>query len=155
MSGALLDKSFQNGLREWPDYDQSRPYICHVERLNLRFVNVFHYGFRAKTNFIIGHPHFYPPATIEGAPPPPLAVDSSRWLITPPPLQILHRLFADRFDQIIVPLLTNIAAAYPGAHAVPDLVEITPGFWGLLRFVSNFLCPQHHIKIHSLQRTLF
>ncbi|KAL8280436.1 hypothetical protein RQP46_007084 [Phenoliferia psychrophenolica] len=89
--------------RMWPDNPQSRPHICHVFRLNLRFVNVFHYGFRGYTHWMAMHPHYYPPASIE-----------------------------DRLDQIVIPLLANIAKQY-NTSPVPDIVSIAPGFWGILR----------------------
>ncbi|KAL8278425.1 hypothetical protein RQP46_009115 [Phenoliferia psychrophenolica] len=88
---------------EWPDNFQSRPFICHLYHLELRVVNVFHYGFRAKTDWIMSHPHYYPPATME-----------------------------DRFDQIVIPLLQNIADKYK-ISPVPDVVSVAPGFWGILR----------------------
>ncbi|KAM0751854.1 hypothetical protein T439DRAFT_220717 [Meredithblackwellia eburnea MCA 4105] len=96
-------KDFLTGLRQWPSYDQSRPYICHVDTLNLRILNVFHYGFRGYTKWISTHPHYYPPAAIE-----------------------------DRFDQILVPLMKTISQTY-GVPEVPDILSIAPGFWGLLR----------------------
>ncbi|KDE08076.1 hypothetical protein MVLG_01776 [Microbotryum lychnidis-dioicae p1A1 Lamole] len=96
-------KNYATGAREWPEFDQSRPYICHVGHLGLRILSVFHYGFRGRTKMIESHPHFYPPATIE-----------------------------ERFDQIVVPLVHNLAAKH-NVSATPDLVSFTPGYWGLLR----------------------
>ncbi|GAA5865960.1 hypothetical protein JCM8547_002897 [Rhodosporidiobolus lusitaniae] len=95
--------SFMTGLREWPNYAQSRPFVCHIDKFNFRILNVFHYGFRPLTDMIQGHPHFYPPALVE-----------------------------DRFDQIIIPLVANLAAKY-GTSPVPDILSIAPGFWGILR----------------------
>ncbi|GAA5896754.1 hypothetical protein JCM6882_005027 [Rhodosporidiobolus microsporus] len=95
--------NFFTGAREWPNYHQSRPFICHVDKLNFRVLNIFHYGFRGATDFIVGHPHYYPPATVE-----------------------------DRFDHIVVPLMAAVAAKF-GTSAVPDILSIAPGFWGLLR----------------------
>lgn len=40
--------------------------------------------------------------------------------------------FADRIDQIVVPLVANMARKF-GTSPVPDLFTMTPGFWGLLR----------------------
>lgn len=78
------DRDYQ-GRQEWIINSQSRPFVCHVTKLNLRVVNVstsqlrrsaqpltltslqvFHYGFRPKTDWISAHPHFYPPAIMEG-----------------------------------------------------------------------------------------
>lgn len=64
---------------------------------------MFHYGFRDRTAFIVGHPHYYPPAKLE-----------------------------DRFDQIVLPLLASLADTH-SRSAVPDLVSVTPGFWGMMR----------------------
>jgi len=61
--------SFIDGKREWPNWFQSRPWVCHVQKLNLRIVNAFHYGFQEPefdNGYIMTHPHFYPPATVEG-----------------------------------------------------------------------------------------
>ncbi|GAA6048912.1 hypothetical protein JCM3770_007115 [Rhodotorula araucariae] len=91
------------GGRTWPNYEQSRPFICHVVSLNFRFLNVFHYGFEEQTDFITYHPHFYPPARLE-----------------------------DRFDQIVLPLVASISAHY-GTSPIPSLVSVAPGFWSLLR----------------------
>lgn len=91
------------GTREWPNFHQSRPFVCHLDALNFHFLNVFHYGFRPETHFMVHHPHYYPPATIE-----------------------------DRFDQIVVPLAAAVSKEYNLAPA-PDIFSITPGFWELLR----------------------
>ncbi|GAA6001062.1 hypothetical protein JCM10207_007395 [Rhodosporidiobolus poonsookiae] len=96
-------KSYFTGAREWPNYGQSRPYVCHVEALNFRILNVFHYGFRNATDFIEHHPHYYPPATVE-----------------------------DRLDQIVVPLIRSLSENF-GTSPTPDILSVAPGFWGLLR----------------------
>ncbi|BGP14017.1 hypothetical protein JCM10213v2_001955 [Rhodosporidiobolus nylandii] len=96
-------RNYFTGERKWPNYQQSRPFVCHLDKLNFRVLNVFHYGFRGETEFIVGHPHFYPPATVE-----------------------------DRFDHIVVPLVASLSAKY-GTSTVPDILSIAPGFWGLLR----------------------
>lgn len=74
-----------------------------VPSLDLVLLSVFHYGFRPRTAMIDHHPHFYPPGQLE-----------------------------DRFDQIALPILSTLAAAHDRA-AVPDLVSISPGLWGLMR----------------------
>lgn len=66
--------------------------------------NIFTYGFRERTAFIDHHPHFYPPGQLE-----------------------------DRVDQVLIPVLEGLAQAYGRKSAVPDLVSVTPGFWGMLR----------------------
>ena len=66
-------------------------------------MNVFHYGFRERTAFIDNHPHGYPPFQLE-----------------------------DRFDQILLPLLSSLAAQH-GRSAVPDVFSVTSGFWGMMR----------------------
>ncbi|KAK4058595.1 hypothetical protein OIO90_000039 [Microbotryomycetes sp. JL221] len=96
-------KNAWTGERAWPDFDQSRPYICHVYKLNMRIVNVFHYGFAAKNHWIEHHPHFYPPARAE-----------------------------DRFDKIVKPILDGLSEAY-GLDRRPDLVSVTSTFWGIMR----------------------
>ncbi|KAK4053146.1 hypothetical protein OIV83_001881 [Microbotryomycetes sp. JL201] len=96
-------KNAWTGEREWPDFDQSRPYICHVYKLNLRIINVFHYGFKAKNHWIEHHPHFYPPARAE-----------------------------DRFDKIVMPMVEGLAEAYD-LDRRPDLVSVTSTFWGVMR----------------------
>ncbi len=83
--------------------EQSRPWVCRVEALDLLLLNTFHYGFRDRTDFIVGHPHYYPPAKLE-----------------------------DRFDHVVLPLLANLAKKYDRA-AVPDLMSVTSGFWGMMR----------------------
>ncbi|GAA5842728.1 hypothetical protein JCM11251_002334 [Rhodosporidiobolus azoricus] len=100
-------QNFFTGERVWPNYHQSRPFICHVDKLNFRVLNIFHYGFRGETDFIVGHPHFYPPATVE-----------------------------DRFDHIVVPLMQAVANKF-STSPVPDILSIAPGFWGLLRQSSE------------------
>ncbi|GAA6027093.1 hypothetical protein JCM8097_006106 [Rhodosporidiobolus ruineniae] len=96
-------QNYFTGERKWPNYHQSRPFVCHVHSLDFRVLNVFHYGFRGETDFIVHHPHFYPPASVE-----------------------------DRFDQIVVPLMSALSTKY-GVSAVPSILSIAPGFWGLLR----------------------
>ncbi|GAA5970110.1 hypothetical protein JCM11641_000273 [Rhodosporidiobolus odoratus] len=100
-------KNYFTGAREWPNYHQSRPFVCHVGKLNLRILNVFHYGFRGQTEFIERHPHYYPPATVE-----------------------------DRFDHIVVPLVHSLSLKYD-LPLTPALLSIAPGFWGLLRQSSE------------------
>ncbi|GAA5834732.1 hypothetical protein JCM3766R1_003221 [Sporobolomyces carnicolor] len=98
--------SFMNGKREWPSWLQSRPWICHVPKLNFRIVNVFHYGFQEAdfdNGYITTHPHFYPPASVE-----------------------------ERFSQIIVPLMEGLSERH-NISAVPDILSIAPGFWSQLR----------------------
>ncbi|BGP38093.1 hypothetical protein JCM10449v2_002020 [Rhodotorula kratochvilovae] len=87
----------------WPNFEQSRPFVCHVASLNFRFLSVFHYGFEDQTDFITYHPHFYPPARLE-----------------------------DRFDQIVLPLVASLSGHY-GTSPIPSLVSLAPGFWSLLR----------------------
>lgn len=48
---------------------------------------------------------------------------------SPNPLNPLH---ADRFSQIVLPLVASLAEKY-GTSPTPDLLEITPGFWGIMR----------------------
>ncbi|GAA6059413.1 hypothetical protein JCM10212_003645 [Sporobolomyces blumeae] len=99
-------QSFINGKREWPNWFQSRPYVCHIPQLNLRILNVFHYGFQPvdfDDSYITTHPHFYPPGTVE-----------------------------ERFDQIVVPLVANVAQKY-NTSPVPDVFSVSPGFWTMLR----------------------
>ncbi|GAA5947445.1 hypothetical protein JCM3765_001680 [Sporobolomyces pararoseus] len=98
--------NFMNGKREWPDWLQSRPWVCHVPKLNFRIVNVFHYGFQEPefdNGYIMTHPHFYPPATVE-----------------------------ERFSQVLVPLLEGLSKRY-NISAVPDILSVAPGFWSQLR----------------------
>ena len=95
--------NYQDGRQTWPNNEQSRPWVCRVEALDLLLFNTFHFGFRDKTNFIVGHPHYYPPAKLE-----------------------------DRFDQVVLPLLANLATKY-NRSAVPDLMSVTSGFWGMMR----------------------
>ncbi|GAA6006474.1 hypothetical protein JCM11491_004975 [Sporobolomyces phaffii] len=98
--------NWMTGKREWPNWLQSRPWVCHVPKLNFRIVNVFHYGFQEAdydNGYIMTHPHFYPPASVE-----------------------------ERFDQIVVPLMEGLATKY-NVSAVPDIVSITAGFWSQLR----------------------
>ncbi|KAL8290289.1 hypothetical protein RQP46_003228 [Phenoliferia psychrophenolica] len=95
-------RDYISGQQMWPDNPQSRPYICHVPSLNLRFINVFQWGFfDYDLNWIRNHPHFYPPLNPE-----------------------------DRFDQVVVPLLANIAKKY-GTSAVPDIITISPSYWNM------------------------
>ncbi|BGP20685.1 hypothetical protein JCM10213_001068 [Rhodosporidiobolus nylandii] len=49
----------------WPDFGQSRPYKCYVERLNFTTLNVFHYGFTPENDWLRNSPHFYPPSALE------------------------------------------------------------------------------------------
>ncbi|KAM0751853.1 hypothetical protein T439DRAFT_325043 [Meredithblackwellia eburnea MCA 4105] len=91
------------GLRQWPNYDQSRPYLCHIESLNLQILSVFHYGFHPSDGWIENHAHHYPPAGVE-----------------------------DRFDSIVIPIMKKISETY-NKSPIPDIVEFTPGFWDLLR----------------------
>ena len=64
---------------------------------------MFQYGFRKYDDelWIRTHAHFYPPLATE-----------------------------DRFDQIVVPLLANIAKKYD-TSPVPDLVTIAPSYWNM------------------------
>ncbi|GAA5931542.1 uncharacterized protein JCM15063_001497 [Sporobolomyces koalae] len=99
-------KNAFTGRREWPDNLQSRPWVCHIDSLGLRILNVFHYGFQSRdfdNGYIATHAHFYPPATVE-----------------------------ERFDQIVMPIVKGLAEQY-GASPVPDLFSIAPGFWSQLR----------------------
>ncbi|KAM0754850.1 hypothetical protein T439DRAFT_321902 [Meredithblackwellia eburnea MCA 4105] len=51
-----------SGKREWtPDYDQSRPYVCHIQALNLRIVSVFHFGFQSISDWLLNY--YHPPTT--------------------------------------------------------------------------------------------
>lgn len=77
--------------------------MCYYKHFNFRLINVFHYGFRPATTYIEMHPHFYPPALIE-----------------------------DRFDDIVVPIMKNVAREH-GVSEVPDIVTFTSGFWSLMR----------------------
>lgn len=104
--------------RVWPNYDQPRPAICHLDKLDFRILNIFHYGFRPETKWIRDHPHFYPPATVEGS--YSLSLSAPLAGMTDP----LHH--ADRFDQILVPLVRNIGLQY-GGPTVPDILSIAPG----------------------------
>ncbi|KAK4702690.1 hypothetical protein P7C70_g3531, partial [Phenoliferia sp. Uapishka_3] len=88
---------------EWPDFEQSRPKVCHVGRYNLAIVSIFFYGFRPVDEFIVTREHYYPPAAA-----------------------------IDRFDHILLPLLEKTAARY-NVPRIPHLVTISPTFWGLLR----------------------
>ncbi|GAA6011103.1 hypothetical protein JCM10207_005497 [Rhodosporidiobolus poonsookiae] len=49
----------------WPDFGQSRPYVCRVERLNFTTLSVFHYGFTEENDWLRNSPHFYPPSALE------------------------------------------------------------------------------------------
>ena len=69
------------------------------------------------------HPHYYPPASIEG---------TFTLLSIFPPVADPPFAHPDRLDQIVIPLLNNIAAEYK-TSPVPDIVSIAPGFWGILR----------------------
>ncbi|KAM0747583.1 hypothetical protein T439DRAFT_328814 [Meredithblackwellia eburnea MCA 4105] len=88
---------------EWPDFEQSRPKVCYLGRYNLAVIFVFYYGFRPLDNFIITKQHYYPPALAE-----------------------------DRFDQILLPLISKVSQRY-GSPSIPTLLSISPTFWGLLR----------------------
>ncbi|GAA5872536.1 hypothetical protein JCM3774_006846 [Rhodotorula dairenensis] len=91
------------GDRSWLQNGQSRPWICHIPQLDLRILNVFHFGFQDLSEFLLNSPHYYPPARIE-----------------------------DRFDQIVVPLVASVAKHY-GSNPIPDMLSVAPGFWTLLR----------------------
>lgn len=95
-----------NGKYEWPSYHQSRPIICHVWQLNLRILNVFHYGLDDRDDFIEKHPHYYPPARAE-----------------------------DRFDLIVRPIVASISDKF-NITTPPAVVSVTNGFWGFLRHTN-------------------
>ncbi|KAL8286555.1 hypothetical protein RQP46_004572 [Phenoliferia psychrophenolica] len=53
--------------RSWtPDYDQSRPHICHIPSYNIRVVSVFHFGFQDLTDWLLNYYHYYPPTIAKG-----------------------------------------------------------------------------------------
>lgn len=119
-----------DGSNTWPkDFYQGRPYICRVEELNLNILNVsndcstreycgeaefsvqvFHYGLRDETAHLRTFPHFYPPAE-----------------------------FTERLDQIVLPLVKNVARTYKTPSDVADLISITPGFWVVQRSWHDFM----------------
>jgi hypothetical protein len=37
---SLSDTNMWTGKREWPNYSQSRPFVCHVYKYNMRILNV-------------------------------------------------------------------------------------------------------------------
>lgn len=93
----------------------------------MRIINIFHYGFRDRTKMIEYHPHFYPPARVEGSSfyISALASRRTRSPCASPDL-------TDRIDQIAVPLVEGLARMY-NTSTRPDLFSMTPGYWGLLR----------------------
>ncbi|GAA5863720.1 hypothetical protein JCM8547_003700 [Rhodosporidiobolus lusitaniae] len=95
-------KSVISGEREWPNFSSSRPHVCHIEKLNFRILNVFHYGFEDATPALLNHGHYYPPSSVE-----------------------------DRFDQVLVPLMRGLAQKY-GSSPIPDILSVSPGFWGIM-----------------------
>ncbi|GAA6033461.1 hypothetical protein JCM8097_001409 [Rhodosporidiobolus ruineniae] len=80
--GMHYQLDLEDGGDTWPDYGQSRPYICRVERLNFTTVSVFHYGFTPEEAWLRNSPHFYPPSAL-----------TSRF--TSIVLPLLHSLFGD------------------------------------------------------------
>lgn len=70
-----------DGASEWPNFDQSRPFICHVPDYNFTMLNVFHYGFREEDAYIRGSQHFYPPGKLE---------DRITWIVEPLLASVRH-----------------------------------------------------------------
>ncbi|GAA5842104.1 hypothetical protein JCM11251_006526 [Rhodosporidiobolus azoricus] len=64
-NGPGMQYQIETEATSWPDYGQSRPYICRVERLNFTTLNVFHYGFTPEGDWLRNSPHFYPPSALE------------------------------------------------------------------------------------------
>ncbi|GAA5821019.1 hypothetical protein JCM11251_001923 [Rhodosporidiobolus azoricus] len=97
--------------RFWPGVPFGRPHICHIRKYNFRVVQVFQFGVDEEDEWLTQQNHFVPPGGFE-----------------------------ERFDQILLPLLDNIAqerSEKEGSPAspIPDLVSFTSTFWTPFRHV--------------------
>ncbi|GAA6008344.1 hypothetical protein JCM10207_000092 [Rhodosporidiobolus poonsookiae] len=93
----------------WPGVPFGRPHICTIRKYNFRVVQIFGFGLQEEDEWMSKMNHFYPPGGYE-----------------------------DRFDQILLPLLDNLAARRTleegrPVSPVPDLVTLTSSFWTTLR----------------------
>ncbi|GAA5917729.1 hypothetical protein JCM6882_009364 [Rhodosporidiobolus microsporus] len=95
----------------WPGVPFGRPHICHIRKYDLRVVQVFQFGVDEEDEWLTKMNHFYPPGGFE-----------------------------QRFDQILLPLLDNLARQRSekegrAVSSIPDLVSFTSTFWTPFRHV--------------------
>ncbi|GAA6038793.1 hypothetical protein JCM8097_002893 [Rhodosporidiobolus ruineniae] len=97
----------------WPAVPFGQPHICHLRKYNFRVVSVFQFGVDDEDEWLTKMNHFYPPGGLE-----------------------------DRFDQILLPLLENIAHERSEKEGrpvspIPDLLSFTSTFWTPFRHVRT------------------
>ncbi|GAA5865566.1 hypothetical protein JCM8547_007651 [Rhodosporidiobolus lusitaniae] len=95
----------------WPGVPFGRPHVCTIRKYDFTVVQVFQFGVDDEDEWLTQRRHFYPPGGFE-----------------------------ERFDQILLPLLENLATRKSNqtgraVSPVPDLVSFSSTFWTPFRHV--------------------